>query len=157
MHAGSTYPSLGSVYYPENLFPFASQVFLGGWHLEKECRKVLQEKLLAAAGTSSQSCSLGWPATGSWDLSPGPLGLTKVPDLLAGLPKTETEQMGSAACCNKSQTCETGAGARGKRFIQVPATTCENGGLPSQRSSHLSAQAHGSYRDTERRAFFFFF
>ena len=40
-----------------------------------------------------------------------------------------TENAASAACCNESQTRETGAGAKGKRFIQVlrPGRTGDSG------------------------------
>ena len=42
-------------------------------------------------------------------------------------------KVGAAACGSKTQTHETGSGAKGKRFIQMP--TWENGGPPSQRPS----------------------
>ena len=68
---------------------------------------------------SSLSWSQGQFATGSWDPNLGPDGFTKVNAVLVELPKTVTKNSGSAACCSESQTHETVAGTKGKRFIQV--------------------------------------
>ena len=58
----------------------------------------------------------------------------------------------SAACHHKSPTREADAGAR-KVVLFRCCMIWENGGLPSQRPSHLSAEAHSSYWDREGRAF----
>ena len=49
-----------------------------------------------------------------------------------------TKQVVSAARCKENQTHETGAGAKGKRFIQV-SVTWKNGGLLPQRIATLPA------------------
>lgn len=64
----------------------------------------------------------------------------------------ETEQVGLAACHNESQTWETSAGAKRKMFIQLLPP--ENGGLLSQRPSHLPAQACSSHGHSEGRTSF---
>lgn len=64
-----------------------------------------------------------------------------------------TENAGSAACHHKSQTRQTGAGTKGKRFYS--GATWENGELPFQRPSPLLAQGQSSYLDREGSAFFY--
>ena len=65
---------------------------------------------------------------------------------------TETNQVGSAACCNKSQSMRQVLLPKKRGLFRC--WDLENGGLPSQRPSPLLVKAYGSYRDRERRAFF---
>lgn len=107
----------GACLLPRNPFPFTSQAFQAADALGRSTGK-FPEKSSGQLLENSHSPASGWACHRQLAPQPSPSGIYQGPCCPSRVAKNcnQGKNGGSAACRNKSQTHEAGAGAKRKRF-----------------------------------------